>query len=158
MRAFFTFYLISFLTAGLLNSNSYGQEKEEDKSASDSSKTTEKAEDKSKAKKPKEPAFSEVIEDFVKQEGFFTIYSNEKEGKVYIEIRQDQLGPVYLCNITRQTGDASLFDSGAMLDEFPFIIKMAGKNIQFIRQNVAFRASTGSAIKKAVESNISHSI
>ena len=158
MRVFFTFFLIAFLTAGLLNNNSYGQEKEEDKSGRDTTKTSEKAEEKSKAKKPKEPAFNEVIEDFVRQEGFFTIYSNEKEGKVYVEVRQDQFGPVYLCNITRQTGDASLFDSGAMLDEFPFFIKMAGKNVQFIRQNVAFRASPGSAIKKAVERNISHSI
>jgi len=158
MRHFFTFLLIAYVTAGLWSGNSYSQEKQEEKSAKDTSKTAEKDEEKSKAKKPKEPAFSEAIEDFIKLEGFFNIYSNDKEGKVYIEIRQDQFGPVYLCNITRQTGDASLFDSGAMLDEFPFIIKMVGKNIQFIRQNVAFRASQGSAIKRAVKSNISHSI
>jgi hypothetical protein len=158
MKHFFTYILAIFLAVTLLNKTSYSQEKVEEKSAKDTSQTAEKTDEKSKAKKTKEPAFAEVIEEYMKLDGFFTIYSSEKEGKVYLEIRQDQLGPVYLCNITRQAGDASLFDSGAMLDEFPFFIKMAGKNIQFIRQNVAFRAAQGSAIKRAVEKDISHSI
>ena len=158
MRHFFTYILAVFLAISLLKKTSHSQETPEEKSAKNTSITAEKTDEKSKTKKPKEPAFAEVIEDYIKLEGFFTIYSSEKEGKVYLEIRQDQLGPVYLCNITRQGGDASLFDSGAMLDEFPFFIKMVGKNIQFIRQNVAFRAAQGSAIKRAVEKAISHSI
>jgi hypothetical protein len=111
-----------------------------------------------KKKKAKEPKFEEVIEDYEKIEGFFTLYRSEKEGKVYMEIRQDQLGSAYLCNITRQSGDALLFDSGAMLDEFPFFLKIVGKKVQFIRKNVAFRASSESAIQKALERGISNSL
>ncbi len=131
----------------------YGQEANNEKTDKDTTKT----EDKSK-KKTKEPKFLELIEEYTKIDGFFTLYTSEKEGKVYLEIRQDQFGPTYLCNLTRQSGDASFFDSGAMLDEFPFFIKMVGKNIQFIRQNVAFRAGQGTAIKRAVDNNIPNSL
>lgn len=158
MKSFFSILMMFGLSVALIGSDLSAQENNQEKSAKDTTKTNSTSEEKSKTKKPKEPSFAEVIEGFVKSEGLFTFYSSEKEGKVYLEIRQDQFGTTYLCNITRQAGDASLFDSGAMLDEFPFFIKIAGKNVQFIRQNVAFRATPGSAIKKAIENNISHSI
>ncbi|MBN2365095.1 MAG: DUF5117 domain-containing protein [Calditrichaeota bacterium] len=124
----------------------------------DTSKTEQNDTSSSKKKKPKEQKFADVVEDYNKIEGLFTIYHNPKEGKVYMEIRQDQFGPVYLCNLTRQSGDGSLFDSGAMLEEFPFFIQMIGKNVQFVRKNVGFRASKNAAIQKAVEENLPNSI
>ncbi|GAB4381009.1 MAG: zinc-dependent metalloprotease [Calditrichia bacterium] len=130
-----------------------GQETEKD-----TTKVEEKAEGNSKKKKPKEPKFEELIEGFEKIEGLFTFYQNIEEGKVYMEIRQDHFGPVFLCNITRQSADAYLFDAGAMLGEFPFFVKRVGKKIQFIQKNVAFRAGENSAIQRAIESNLSNSI
>ena len=109
-------------------------------------------------KKPKEPKFQDVIDGYDKIEGLFTIYRSKEEGKVYLAIKPAQLGPVYLCNITRQSGDAYLFDSGAMLGQFPFFIRRVGKQVQFVRKNVAFRASAESAIRKALEEDISNSI
>ncbi|UCF64111.1 MAG: zinc-dependent metalloprotease [bacterium] len=129
-----------------------------EKESADSTKTEEKEEDKSKKKKPKEPKFEDLVDGYVKIEGLFTIYSDSKEGKAYLEIRQDQFGPLYLCNVTRQSGDASIFDSGAMMDEFLFYIERVGKNIQFIRKNVAFRVNNDAAIKRALEKDIPNSI
>ncbi len=153
------FVMLIFVCLNLGMQAGFSQAKVETEEASkDTTKSETKDEESSKKKKQKEPKFEEVIENFIKIEGLFTIYSNEKEGKVYLEIRQDQFGPVYLCNVTRQSGDGSIFDSGAMLDEFPFFIKMVGKNVQFIKKNINFRASQGTAIQKAVENDIPNSI
>jgi hypothetical protein len=154
------FYLfIIIVTAGLSNGAISKQDTADETGENDTTKVEEKKSDKNnKKKKPKEPKFEEVVEDCEKIEGLFTLYRNEKEGKVYLEVRQDQFGPIYLCGVTRQSGDASIFDSGAMLDEFPFFLKMVGKKIQFMRKNVAFRASSESAIHRALLRNISNSI
>ncbi len=144
-------FLISFIFAC---GNLFAQEKEEKKADTD----TTKAETAAKKKKPSEPKFEDVIEGYDKIEGLFTLYQNVKEGKVYMEIRQEQFGPTYLCNITRQSGDAQLFDSGAMLGEFPFFIKIVGKKVQFIQKNVAFRASPDAALNRAIEKDFSNSI
>ena len=157
MKKSFLLLPLSLLLFLFLNISLIAQENSE-KATNDTTKTEKKEEEKSKNKKPKEPKFEELIEDFTRIEGLFTIYSNEKEGKVYLEISQDQFGTLYLCNITRQSGDGSLFDSGAMLDEFPFFIKQVGKKIQFIRKNVKFRASKNAAINRAVEQDFPNSL
>jgi len=150
MKIPFLSVLIIFFLAGATPNIIWGQDDNQEKTTNDSTKTNDD-EKSSKKKKPKEPKFEDLIEDYTKVEGLFTIYINEKEGKVYLEIRQDQFGPLFLCNITRQAGDASIFDSGAMMNEFPFFIKMVGKNVQFIQKNVAFRADKEAAIRQALE-------
>ena len=65
----------------------WAQDETEEKANNDTTKTSSEDKDKKK-KKPKEPKFEDLIEDYTKTEGLFTIYSNEKEGKVYLEIRQ----------------------------------------------------------------------
>ncbi len=159
MRFIILIITIFFVTILLHDKTCYSEELKSEETTEDTTKVEEKSDDTDKKKKkPKEPEFEDVIEDYEKIEGLFTIYHNEKEGKVYIEIRQDQFGPIYLCNVTRQSGEALIFDSGAMLNEFPFFLQMIGKKIQFIRKNVAFRASSESAIRRALERSISHSI
>ncbi len=148
---------LTILIVFLLNGRILAQDENEEKAAEDTTKTEEKAE-KIKKKKPKEPKFEEVIEGYEKIEGLFNLYSNEKEGKVYMEIRQDQFGPIYLCGITRQSGDAFLFDGGAMLGEFPFFIEIVGKKVKFIQKNVKFRASKDAAIRRAIERDFSNSL
>ncbi len=149
--------VLLFLFSGVL----FAQEPPDEAAAKDTTKTENKAEKEEKEdskKKSTEPKFEEVIEGYEKIEGLFTLYSSEKEGKVYMEIRQDQFGPVFLCNITRTSGDAMLFDSGAMLDEFPFYLKVVGKKVHFLRKNVLFRAGKEAAVHRAVESDFSDSV
>ena len=45
------------------------------------------------------------------------MYWDEDKNKVYMKIKQDQLNKVYFCDVTRNSGDAFLFDSGAMLQK-----------------------------------------
>lgn len=134
---------------------------ETDSTATDSLKTEIKKAAKTSSKqkkKPKEPKFEDLVEDFEKIEGLFTFYQDFRSGKVYMEIRPDQLGPVYLCNITREAGDGSLFDGGAMLGEFPFYLEQVGKKVQFIQKNVAFRTEPGAALQRAIERDLSNSL
>ncbi|RMG67018.1 MAG: DUF5117 domain-containing protein [Calditrichaeota bacterium] len=114
--------------------------------------------EKKPAKKSGEPTFEEAVKDFEKIPGLFTVYWKKDEGKVYLEIRPDQLGTVYLCNITRQTGDGLLFDAGAMLGEFPFYFQRVGKKVLWIHKNVYFRAAPDAAIRRAVEHSLTNSV
>ncbi len=148
--------LIWVFCAVLLTNGLFAQEKKTKKAPKDTTKTEAKPE--KKKKKPKEPKFEELIEEYEKIDGLFPLYYSEKEGKVYMEIKPEHFGPVYLCNITRQSGDAYLFDSGAMIGEFPFFLRKIGKKIQFVEKNVAFRASPDVALRRALEKNIPNSI
>ena len=160
------FLPIAFLLiVGLLSSNARSQGAVTNDTTTDSTKTVddsthqgEKKETPKKKKKPKEPEFNELIEDFDKIEGLFTLYQNEKEGKVYLEIKPEQFGTVYLVNITRESGEGSLFDAGALLGSFPFFFKQVGKTVQMIEKNVRFRADPDGAIARAVKRDFSNSI
>ncbi|NOZ09387.1 MAG: DUF5117 domain-containing protein [FCB group bacterium] len=119
------------------------------------------ATDKKKSKKEeagKLPEFEKLIKDFDRIEGLFDIYVNEEEDKYYLSLSPDQLGETYLFNATRQSGDARIFDSGAMLGDFPFRFKKQGKRIQLIHLNTLYRAKDKTAMHRAVEHSLSNSI
>lgn len=101
--------------------------------------------------------FSELIKDLEKIEGLFTMYRNNEDGTVYLQINPDQFGKIYLCTMNRQSGDAYLFDASSMLWNFPFFFKKVHKKIQLIQKNLDFRAEEP-AMKRAVEKSISNSI
>jgi hypothetical protein len=75
-----------------------------------------------------------------------------------MEILPAQLDTIYLCSITRQAGDGFFFDSGAMLNEFPFVLTRVGKTIRFLHKNVYFQADKGTAIRRALGSGLSDSL
>ncbi len=157
MRNRFYFPIILLLTLILAISNLLSQEDDKKDAKNDTTAAEEKKED-SKKKKPKEPEFEELIEDFEKIEGLFTLYQNKKEGKVYIEIKPDQFGEVYLMNLTRESGEGTIFDGGAMLGSFPFFLERVGKKVQLIEKNLRFRSDPDGAIHDAIERDFSNSI
>ena len=76
------------------------------------------------AEKDKGKPFETVIKDYQKIEGLFTFYSKPDEGKVYMEIKPDQFGVEYLCNMTRSAGDGTYYDNGADRGDFPLFFKL----------------------------------
>ena len=48
-----------------------------------------------------------------------TFYWKESESKLLIEIEPEQFNTLYLCSITRQSGDAYLFDRSSQIANFP---------------------------------------
>jgi hypothetical protein len=151
-------FLIGLLLAGLMPTTAMAKKKEEPAEKPAPSEATEKKDEGKEKEKNDEKSFEDVVEDFAVIEGLFTFYRNEKEGKTYLEIRPEQLDKIYLCSITRTAGDGYFFDSGAMLDEFPFVFKRVGKKIQFLHKNVYFQAASDAAIHRALDRGLSDSL
>ena len=123
----------------------------------DSTKTLLKKPLKSKKKDDKKP-FKEIVKDYQKIEGLFTLYWNKEKNKAYVSILPDQLEQIYLAGLTRQSGDAYYLDGSSMLNEYPFMFQQVGECIQFINVNVKFRVDEKSPFRRSVENHISHSI
>jgi len=109
-------------------------------------------------KNSKKKDFKDVIKDFTKVEGLFDLYINTDENKMYFAVKPDQLNTVYLCGITRNAGDGSFYDSGAMGGEFPFKFIKVGKKIQMLIPNVLVRAQKDTPIAKAIKRGLSNSL
>jgi len=103
-------------------------------------------------------AYETIIKDFQKIEGLFTFYVKSDEGKVFLSIKPDQLGQLYICNVTRSAGDGTYYDNGADQGEFPFEFKKIGEKVQMIVKNVRFRADSTSALARAIDRGVSNSI
>lgn len=118
----------------------------------------------SKKKSDKEPEkdkgkpFETVIKDYQKIEGFFTFYIKPDEGKVYMEIKPDQFGVEYLCNMTRSAGDGTYYDNGADRGDFPFFFKRVGTKIYMMEKNLRYRADPASPLSRAIDRGVSNSI
>ncbi|MFA5795146.1 MAG: zinc-dependent metalloprotease [Candidatus Brocadiia bacterium] len=111
------------------------------------------------AKNGDEKEFSEIIKDFKPiTGGLFTIYQHSKDGRAILEIKSDQFDTVYLCSVTRETGDGGFFDQSALQDNFPFFFRRVNNRIQLIHKNVLFRADRDKPIFRALEKGISDSM
>ncbi len=101
--------------------------------------------------------FEDLIKDMEQIDGLFTIYRNNQDGTVYLQINPEQFGIIYLCTMTRQSGDAYMFDASSMLWNFPFFFKKVNNRIQLIQKNLNFR-SEEEAMQRALDKSISNSI
>jgi uncharacterized protein DUF4953/uncharacterized protein DUF5117 len=101
--------------------------------------------------------FDKFVEKMEKIEGLFTFYKNTETGEVYMELLPEQLDTDFLCTVTRQTGDAYMFDASAMLWNFVFFFQKINKKIQLIERNIAFR-SEEPALQRAIKNSFTNSI
>ncbi len=104
------------------------------------------------------PKYFDAVKDYNKISGLWSFYYDENKNKLLLSLEPKHFESEYMMNITRQSGDAYYYGSSAMLNEFPFIFKQVGENIQMIHVNVLFRADKEKAISKAVENDFSNSI
>ncbi len=101
--------------------------------------------------------FVKFVEEMEKVEGLFTFYKNNETGEIYLELLPEQMKVDYIFTITRQTGDAYIFDASAMLWNFVFYFQQINKKVQLIERNIAFR-SEEPALKRALDNSFSNSI
>ena len=158
MRKSLTFLLLLALVLVGTADTAVAKKSKADETVAETEDETSPAEESSAKKKNEDPDFEETIEGFERVEGLFDFYRDDLEGKVYMEIRPEHLGQLYLCSITRSAGDGYYFDNGAMLGEFPFELQRIGKRIQFRHKNVYFRADGDTAISRAIARGVSDSI
>lgn len=101
--------------------------------------------------------FADVIKDAQVLPGLFTLY--RKEEKVYMEVLPGQLDRVFLHMSTLESGLGGRgFFSALPLEDFVFVFRRVGKNIQLVRKNMHYTADARAPIQKAVRRSYGDSI
>ncbi|WP_414541840.1 zinc-dependent metalloprotease [Nostoc sp. CCY0012] len=101
----------------------------------------------------------EVIKATDKLEGLFTLYSSEESGKVYLEIKPEQLNQNYLATVTLESGigESGIY-SGLPLNDFLFYFRRVNHNLHFVVRNVKFRTQPSEPEQRSLERSFSDSV
>ncbi|MBC1275936.1 zinc-dependent metalloprotease, partial [Nostoc sp. UCD121] len=87
--------------------------------------------------------FNEVAKGINKVEGLFTLYCTENSGKIYLEIKPEQLNKNYLAIVTLESGvgESGIY-SGLPLSDFIFYFQRVNNRLHFVVRNVKFHAES----------------
>ncbi|WP_414565601.1 MULTISPECIES: zinc-dependent metalloprotease [unclassified Anabaena] len=101
----------------------------------------------------------EVIKATDKLEGLFTLYSSEESGKVYLEIKPEQLNQNYLATVTLESGigESGIY-SGLPLNDFLFYFRRVNHNLHFVVRNVKFRTQPSEPEQRSLDRSFSDSV
>ncbi|MDW8103578.1 MAG: zinc-dependent metalloprotease [Armatimonadota bacterium] len=105
------------------------------------------------APKKKEKTIEEVVKDFEKIEGLFTLYRKKEAGKdtIYMEVREDQLDKLMLLQVTQSTGTGGYaLAAGNPIDDILFKFVRRDEQILMVVPNIRFRADERQPIARAV--------
>jgi hypothetical protein len=108
--------------------------------------------------KDSEKPFADLIKDRVAISGLFTFYLDTNSNAMYMSIKPDQFGKVFMCGTTISKSEGAFFDNGSMSDTYPFYLKRVGKKVMLMEKNLRYRADTTSTLHRAVESGISDAL
>ncbi|MEH2077606.1 MAG: zinc-dependent metalloprotease [Nostoc sp.] len=86
---------------------------------------------------------NKVVKEIDKLEGLFTLYCPENSGKIYLEIKPEQLNKDYLAIVTLESGvgERGIY-SGLPLSDFLFYFQRVKNRLHFVVRNVKFRAES----------------
>ncbi len=103
--------------------------------------------------------FELVTKDTTKTTGLFTLYRNEKNGKIFAEIAPEQLDRNFLMVMTLDSGvgEKGLY-SGMPAGDFLFRLRRVNNNLQFVVPNTYFRANQGTPMRRSVDRSFSDSV
>lgn len=107
----------------------------------------------------KPPAFAEVIKNTQKIEGLFTLYRDNQKGKIYLEIKPEQLNKYYLATMTMESGigERGIY-STTPLQDFVFYFRRVNNNLQFVVRNVRYRTRPEDPQRRSIERSFSDSV
>jgi hypothetical protein len=102
--------------------------------------------------------FEQLVEGWERLEGLFTLYRDRPTGKLYLEIRRDQLNVNYLNTVTLESGvgEGWLY-SGLPLLDMLFNFRQVNNRVQFVVPNLYFRTRPGDPQTAAVRRAFSDS-
>jgi hypothetical protein len=93
--------------------------------------------------------FAEVVKDARRTEGFITTW--QKDEKVWLELRPDQLDKPFLFSTVLSRGIAQLpFVPGLLGNSEVAVFRRVGNQLQLVALNTGFRAAAGSPLQQAV--------
>ena len=113
------------------------------------------------AKKPEPPPpdkpFAELIKGAKTVNGLFNLY--ETEDKVYLELRPEQFGKMYMVSLTCESGIGERgFYAAQVCGEMPVVFEKQAKNVRLLAKNTRFRASDSTAFHRAIDRSFSDSL
>ncbi|MEH2268910.1 MAG: zinc-dependent metalloprotease [Nostoc sp.] len=87
--------------------------------------------------------FNGIVNRIDKLEGLFTLYCSEDSGKVYLELKPEQLNKDYLAIVTLESGvgENGIY-SGLPLSDFLFYFRRVNNRLHFVLRNVKFRTDS----------------
>ena len=103
--------------------------------------------------------FDQVVKNTSPVKGLFALYQNKETGKIYLEIKPEQLNKNYLSTMTMESGigERGIY-SGMPLQDFLFYFRRVNNNIHFVVRNVNFRVSSGSPQARSLDRSFSDSV
>ena len=102
--------------------------------------------------------FDAVIKNTEKLEGLFTIYRHKENGKIYLEIKPEQLNKNYLAIITMNSGIGQGLIRGLPLQDFLFSLRRVNQTVQFVVTNTYFRVNREDPRSRSVDTSFSDSV
>ncbi|UBF26109.1 DUF5117 domain-containing protein [Kovacikia minuta CCNUW1] len=103
--------------------------------------------------------FDQLVKGSERMDGLFTLYRDRSAGKLYLEIKPDQINVNYLCNITLESGiGQSGIYSGLPMADFLFNFRRVDNKIQFVVPNVYFRTRPGDPLQRSLQRSFSNSV
>lgn len=130
--------------------------------AGDAAAKTEGGGEAAKAAEPKKfPEWDTVVKGATKLEGLFTLYFNEKDQKLFMEIGGSQFDRDLICPISIARGAGGLFLGGDTLnfgDQWVLSFKRAADRVLVVRRNVYFKAREGTPQSEAVKLSYNDSV
>ena len=87
--------------------------------------------------------FNGIVNRIDKLEGLFTLYCSEDSGKVFLELKPEQLNKNYLAIVTLESGigESGIY-SGLPLSDFIFYFRRINNRLHFVMRNVKFRTDS----------------
>ncbi|MEH2051950.1 zinc-dependent metalloprotease [Nostoc sp.] len=87
--------------------------------------------------------FNGIVNRIDKLEGLFTLYCSEDSGKIYLELKPEQLNKDYLAIVTLESGvgESGIY-SGLPLSDFIFYFQRVNNRLHFVVRNVKFRTES----------------
>jgi hypothetical protein len=103
--------------------------------------------------------FDKLVKGTEKSEGLFNLYRNKETGKIYLEVKPQQLNKNYLASVTMESGigERGLY-SGIPLQTWLFYFRRMNNNLHFVVRNVNFRAEAGDPQVRSLERSFSDSV
>jgi hypothetical protein len=103
--------------------------------------------------------FEQVIKNTEKLQGLYTLYRHKETGKIYLEIKPQQLNKNYLGTVTMESGigERGIY-SGMPLQDFLFYFRRVNNNLHFVVRNVNFRTQAGDPQARSLARSFSDSV
>jgi hypothetical protein len=119
-------------------------------------KTTEGAkpdDKKEEDKKKKEKTIEEIVKDYEKMEGLFTLYRKKEAGKetIYAEIKEELLNKLMFLQATVSDGPTSGMPAGMPINDILFKLVRRDEQILLVVPNIQFRVDPNKPIARAVK-------